>query len=118
MSDANLDKSGMLDVVMIYATCPASDVAEAIGATLIELGLAACVNILPGMTSLYVWEGKLNRDSEVAAVIKTRADLADRAIAEAKALHPYDNPAFVVLPIVGGSVEFLAWITAQTTAKA
>jgi periplasmic divalent cation tolerance protein len=100
--------------VLIYSTCPSPEEAERIGGMLVDRGLAACVNILPGMTAIYVWEGKRQRDSEAAMFVKTRAGLADRAIAEARKLHPYSNPAFVVLPIEGGSADFLRWIGEQT----
>ncbi len=100
--------------VLVYSTFPSAAEAERIGGDLVDRGLAACVNILPGMTAIYVWEGKRQRDSEAAMIIKTRASLADRAIAEARRLHPYSNPAFVVLPIEGGSADFLRWIGEQT----
>ncbi len=101
-------------LVLIYATFPSAAEAERIGGTLVDQGLAACVNILPGMTAIYVWEGKRQRDSEAAMIIKTRAELAERAIAQARAAHPYANPAFVVLPVTGGSEDFLKWIAEQT----
>jgi periplasmic divalent cation tolerance protein len=66
------------------------------------------------MTSIYIWDGRRQRDSEAAMIIKTRAGLADTAVAEARKLHPYSNPAFVVLPIAGGSDDFLRWILDQT----
>jgi periplasmic divalent cation tolerance protein len=100
--------------VLIYSTYPSAAEAERIGGVLVDRGLAACVNILPGMTSIYIWEGKRQRDAEAAMLIKTRAGLADTAIAEARKLHPYGNPAFVVLPIDGGSADFLNWIVDQT----
>jgi periplasmic divalent cation tolerance protein len=100
--------------VLIYSTFPSATDAERIGGALVDRGLAACVNILPGMTSIYVWEGKRQRDAEAAMIIKTRAGLADTAIAEARKLHPYSNPAFVVLPIDGGSADFLRWLGEQT----
>jgi periplasmic divalent cation tolerance protein len=100
--------------VLIYSTCPSRAEAERIGEMLVDRGLAACVNILPGMTSIYIWDGKRQRDSEAVMVIKTRAGIADTAIAEARKLHPYSNPAFVVLPIDGGSADFLRWIAEQT----
>lgn len=100
--------------VLIYATFPSLAEAERIGGALVDRGLAACVNILPGMTSIYVWEGKRERETEAAAIIKTRAGLADTAIAEGRKLHPYSNPAFVVLPAEGGSADFLRWIAEQT----
>ena len=104
--------------VLIYSTYPSAAEAERIGGALVDRGLAACVNILPGMTSIYVWEGKRQRDSEAAMIVKTRARLADAAIAEARKLHPYSNPAFVVLPIEGGSADFLRWIMEQTAKPA
>ena len=100
--------------VLVYSTYPSAAEAERIGGTLVDSGLAACVNILPGVTSIYVWEGKRQRDSEAAMIIKTRAALADRVIAEARKLHPYANPAFLVLPVAGGSADFMRWIGEQT----
>jgi periplasmic divalent cation tolerance protein len=100
--------------VLIYSTFPSPVEAERIGGALVDRGLAACVNIFPGMTAIYVWEGKRQRETETAMLIKTRATLADRVVADARALHPYTNPAIVVLPIEGGSADFLQWIAAQT----
>lgn len=100
--------------VLIYSTFPSAEEAERIGGVLVDQGLAACVNILPGMTAIYVWEGQRHRDSEAAMIIKTRASLAEAAIAEGRKLHAYSNPAFVVLPIEGGSADFLRWIETQT----
>jgi periplasmic divalent cation tolerance protein len=104
--------------VLIYSTFPSAAEAERIGGALVDRGLAACVNILPGMTSIYIWEGRRQRDAESAMIIKTRARLADAAIAEARKLHPYSNPAFVVLLIDGGSTDFLRWIGEQTAQPA
>jgi periplasmic divalent cation tolerance protein len=100
--------------VLVYSTFPSAEAAETVGASLVDGGLAACVNILAGMTSIYIWQGARHRDSEVVMIIKTRARLADSAIAEARRLHPYTNPAFLVLPVEGGSADFLAWIAQQT----
>jgi periplasmic divalent cation tolerance protein len=100
--------------VLIYSTFPSAAEAERIGGMLVDRGLAACVNVLPGMTAIYIWEGKRQRDSEAAMIIKTRAELAEEAIAEARKTHPYSNPAFVVLPVTGGSADFLRWIGEQT----
>jgi periplasmic divalent cation tolerance protein len=100
--------------VLIYSTCPSAVEAERIGTVLVDRGLAACVNIIPGMTSICVWEGRRQRYAEAGMIIKTRAGLADTAVAEARKLHPDANPAFVVLPIEGGSADFLRWIAEQT----
>jgi periplasmic divalent cation tolerance protein len=101
--------------VFIYSTFPTVETAESVGGALVEQALAACVNLWPGMTSIYFWEGKRHRESEVVMIIKTRAGLADRVIAEIRKLHPYTNPALVVLPVTGGSADFLEWIREQTT---
>ena len=100
--------------VLIYSTFPSVAEAERVGGALVDRSLAACVNILPGMTAIYVWEGKRHSETEAAMIIKTRGDLAGAVIAEARKLHPYDNPALVVLPIAGGSDDFLRWIAEQT----
>jgi periplasmic divalent cation tolerance protein len=100
--------------VVIYATFPSAAEAECIGGVLVERRLAACVNIFPQMTAIYIWQGARHRESEAAMFIKTRAGLADSVVAETRKLHPYTNPALVVLPIEGGSQDFLAWIAEQT----
>jgi periplasmic divalent cation tolerance protein len=100
--------------VLIYSTFPSPEAAETVGAALVDRALAACVNILPGMTSVYRWQGQRHRDAETVMVIKTRAQIADTVVAEARRMHPYTNPAFIVLPISGGSADFLRWIEEQT----
>jgi periplasmic divalent cation tolerance protein len=100
--------------ILVYATFPSLDEAERIGGRLVDDGLAACVNILPGMVSIYVWQGQRQRDAECAMIINSRAALADRIIETVRGLHPYDNPAIVVLDIANGSPAFLEWILAQT----
>ncbi len=102
--------------ILVYATFPSSDDAERIGGRLVDDGLAACVNILPGMVSIYEWQGQRQRDGECAMVIKSRASLANRIVETVRTLHPYDNPALVVLDITAGSPPFLDWIMKQTAA--
>jgi periplasmic divalent cation tolerance protein len=100
--------------VLIYSTFPSSEAAEAVGRQLVEQRLAACVNILPGMTSIYRWEGAIARDGEVVMIIKTREELAPSVIGVVKSHHSYTNPALVVLPIVDGSADYLSWLLAET----
>jgi periplasmic divalent cation tolerance protein len=102
--------------VLIYSTFPSPEAAERVGGALVDRGLAACVNILPGMTSIYVWQGQRHRDAETVMIVKTREQLADTVVAEARRMHPHTNPAFVVLPVSGGSADFLRWIAEQTAA--
>jgi periplasmic divalent cation tolerance protein len=104
--------------VLIYSTFPSPADAERVGGALVDRGLAACVNIFPGMTAIYVWDGKRQHETEAAMILKTRAELASQLIAEARKLHPYANPALVVVPIAGGSEDFLRWIAEQTAKPA
>ena len=98
----------------VYSTFPDAESALVVGRTLVERKLAACVNIYPPMTSVYVWQGKQEETQEVAAFIKTRRSLVDSAVAAARPLHPYSTPCFLVLPISGGSDDYLAWARSQT----
>jgi len=100
--------------ILVYATFPSRAEAERIGGRLVEHGLAACVNILPGMTAIYIWEGKRQQDEECAMIIKSRASLAEPIIRTVRSLHPYENPALVVLDVAGGAQPFLDWIMSQT----
>ncbi len=104
--------------VLVYSTFPSLDAAEAAGRELVERRLAACVNILPGMTSIYRWEAAIARDSEVVMIIKTRASLADTTIAAVKVRHTYANPALLVVPIIGGSADYLRWLVEETADSA
>jgi len=102
------------EFVLVYSTFPDQASARKVAETLVREQLAACVNLSAPITSIYVWEGKLETGPEIAALFKTRRVLAERAIAAAKALHPYTVPCFLVLPVNGGSEDYLAWIRAQT----
>ncbi len=109
------DDAGMSEFVFVYSTFPDADAARRVAEALVTAKLAACVNIMPPMQSVYEWEGKLQHESEVATFIKTRAELADAVIAAARPLHPYTVPCFLKLPIAGGNDDYLAWARAQTT---
>ena len=102
--------------ILIYTTFPTLAAAESVAASLVDAGLVACANILPSMVAIYHWQGERHRDQEVVMILKTRAALADRVMAETRARHPYDTPALLVLDPVGGSDDYLAWIAAQTAA--
>ena len=100
--------------VLIYTTFPSQDDATRLGETLVAARLAACVNMFPGMRSIFQWNGVLEAAEEVAMIIKTREGLKERVLAETKRLHPYDVPALLVLPTEDGSPEYCAWISAET----
>ena len=102
--------------VFVYTTWPSTVEAEQAGHALVERRLAACVNILPNMVSLYWWEGKIERGDEVVMIVKTRASLAPAVEAAVKAMHSYTTPAILVLPLESVEKSYLGWIMAETEA--
>jgi periplasmic divalent cation tolerance protein len=103
-----------MSAAMIYITCEDETQAREIGRTLVAERLAACVNVLPGMTSLYRWEGEVRESAEAVLVAKTRLALAEALAARVLEQHSYDVPCVVVLPILGGNPDFLRFIEEQT----
>lgn len=108
----------MIEAVSVYMTASSAAEANNLAETLVGEGLAACVNVMPGIRSVYRWQGKIEQAEEVALIAKTRRELAERLIARAKALHSYDCPCIVVWPIVAGLPAYLDWIAAETTPAA
>ena len=104
--------------VLIYTTFPSLDDAKRVGDALVAARLAACVNIFPGMISIFEWKGAREEAKEVAMIIKTRSSLTEAVLKETKWLHPYELPALLVLPTQGGSAEYCGWIASQTGGSA
>jgi periplasmic divalent cation tolerance protein len=100
--------------VFVYTTYPSVVEAEQAGRALVERRLCACVNILPGMVSLYWWQGVIERGDEVVMIVKTRAALAEAVRATVKEMHSYRTPAILVLPIETVDPDYQAWIMAET----
>lgn len=103
------------EFVIVLTTWPAE--AEQVGEfaqTLVSEHLAACVNLYPPMTSYYRWEGAVQQDAEQQVVIKTTRERVPALWERLRALHPYDLPEFVVLPIVDGNDAYLRWIREST----
>lgn len=99
----------------VYVTASNADEASRIGRTLVEEKLVACANILP-IKSIYRWQGNIEEAGEVAMFLKTRCELADRVIERVKALHSYEVPCIVALPIEKGNPDYLRWIQESTMA--
>ena len=99
--------------VIVLTTMPSDRSPDTLAATLVEERLAACVNILPAMQSLYRWEGRVERASEHQLVIKTRMERVEALTARLTSLHPYEVPEVLVLPIRGGATSYLDWIQAN-----
>ena len=104
-----------MSVSFIYITCETLQEAENIGTVLVERRLAACVNILDGMKSIYWWQGKMERAEEAVLIAKTCTELVDDLIEAVKAMHGYEVPCIVALPVEGGNRDFLDWIQKETT---
>jgi len=100
--------------LVLYLTFETMEEAEKVGSALVKERLVACVNILPGMRSMFWWEGKVESASEVVMIAKTREDLLDSVIPFVKELHSYEVPCIVALPVVDGNPEFLSWIGEET----
>lgn len=98
----------------VYVTAPDKAAACDIGRALVEARLAACANVLDGMTSVYRWQGRVQEDSEAVLIAKTREELVPALTAKVRALHSYECPCIVALPVVGGSQAFIDWIEAET----
>ena len=100
----------MDDPVVILVTTSSKEEANAIGKKMVEERLAACVNVIPGMRSVYVWEGKFCDEGEVLLMMKSRRGLLDRIVSRVKELHSYEVPEVIALPILGGSEDYLRWV--------
>lgn len=100
----------MTDKVVVYTTCGNITEAESIARNLIDNRLAACVNVVPGLLSYYRWQGKVENDAELLLMIKTAGSLIDEVRNALETLHSYDLPEMIVLPIIGGSPNYLEWL--------
>lgn len=101
----------MTDTVLLcYCTCPDADSAHQLAQALVGEGLAACVNQLPGIRSTYRWEGKVTTDSEQLLLIKTTTGRFEALKARLLALHPYELPELIAVPVTHGHEAYLAWV--------
>ena len=97
-----------------WVTAPTAAVAETIARTLVEGRLAACVNIVPNMTSVYSWKGKVEVEPEIMLMIKTRTALVPRVVQAVKGMHPYEVPEVISAELEEGLPAYLNWIGEST----
>ncbi|MDZ7780862.1 MAG: divalent-cation tolerance protein CutA [Gemmatimonadota bacterium] len=97
-------------ISVVLITAPDTDVAERVGRVLVDEHLAACVNLVPGVTSLFRWEGSVEKEAEVLMVVKSTSDGFERLRRRVIELHPYDSPEVIELPVGGGDERYLAWV--------
>jgi periplasmic divalent cation tolerance protein len=105
------------EYVIVFVTAPTCDDGHAIARALVREKLAACVNILPGIRSIYTWEGEVCEDEEVLLIIKTRAKNFEDLSALVKEVHPYDVPEVIAMSLIAGAPDYLNWIDQVTQAK-
>jgi periplasmic divalent cation tolerance protein len=96
--------------IVALTTVGTQDDADRIARALVERGLAACVNVVPGLISTYRWKGAVQREGELLLVIKTRAERFEALREALLALHPYEVPELIALPIEAGHAPYLAWL--------
>ena len=101
------------DTLLVITTCPDDKVAETLSIHLIDSGLAGCINRLPGISSVYRWEGELKTGTEVMLLIKTASESWRALESEIKRLHPYELPEIIAVPITTGHQPYLDWIQAS-----
>jgi periplasmic divalent cation tolerance protein len=112
---ANVKKSDPL--VLVYVTAPSVRAAERLGSAVVEERLAACANVIGPVRSVFRWKGAIERAREYVVILKTRRSRVPALTRRVKALHSYNVPCVVALPILGGNENFLAWIAAETRAR-
>jgi periplasmic divalent cation tolerance protein len=117
-STGNIDQHDIMtsnNPLLALCTCPDRATADRLASALVDEQLAACVNILPGATSVYRWEGRIERESEALLLIKTVAERFDALQERLALLHPYEVPEIIATPITAGLPAYLSWISACTT---
>lgn len=103
-----------MTALVCLASCPDTAIATDIAETLVEERLAACINIVPGARSIYRWNGRVHTGDEVVLIIKTTDARLAGLTRRLQALHPFDVPELVALPVAGGLSAYLAWVDAAT----
>ena len=102
--------SSSSSVSIVLTTWPADADAAALARTLVDERLAACVNVIAPVTSVYRWKGQVESDQEQQLIIKTREERVPALEVRLRELHPYELPEFIVIPVGGGSAAYLAWV--------
>ena len=103
----------MSERLVVLMTAGSREEADKIANALVTEMLAACVNVLPGVTSVYRWEGEVQRDQEWFLVAKSTVEVLDDLVRRVQALHSYDLPEIIALPVVGGSEAYLRWVDGE-----
>ncbi|MGH7447449.1 MAG: divalent-cation tolerance protein CutA [Longimicrobiales bacterium] len=97
-------------IALVMVTAPSHDAADRIVTAVVEEQLAACGNIVPGLTSIYRWEGAVQRDAEVLIIFKTTRAVLAQLMTRIEELHPYDVPEVIALPVAAGLEAYMTWV--------
>jgi len=100
----------------VFNTCNSEEISSSIAETLVSQKLAACVNIVKGVESVYQWQGKIEHDKEILLIIKTRLSLFEQVQNAIQELHDYELPEIIAVPIDIGEKNYLSWIQSATLA--
>ena len=102
------------DCIVVYITAPTVEDAQSLARSLVKEKLAACVNIIPGIQSIYQWNDAIETDQELLLICKSRTERFDSLKKRVQALHPYDVPEIISIPIQNGSEPYLNWVRDNT----
>lgn len=102
------------NVLIVMTNCPDAEVADRLARTLVEQKLAACVNRLPAVDSIYRWQGTVERAVEVPLLIKSTRERLPEIQEAIRVLHPYEVPEIVAIPVVAGLPSYLRWVVDET----
>ncbi len=108
----------MTDKTVVFSTCDSEDEARRIARELVEQRLAACVQIVPGVRSVYQWKGQVEEGAEFLLLMKTRRDLVAELARSVRKMHSYETPELVAAPVVDGLADYLAWMDRELAEKA
>lgn len=103
------------DVLVVYCTVPTREAGEALAEVLVGERLAACVNLVPGLRSIYRWNGAVQRDDELLAIVKTTRARFEALRARLVEVHPYEVAEVLALPVIAGHAPYLDWVVRETT---
>ena len=108
----------MAKAIEVHVTAPNREAATELARALVEERLAACVNLVAGVRSVYRWEGKVHEDDEVLCLVKTRPELFDALMERVRTLHPYEVPEILAFEVADGSPAYLTWLRESTVPAA
>lgn len=100
-------------VTVLLMTAPDAATAERLGRAVVDERLAACANVVPGITSIYRWEGEVQTEPEVLMIVKTTVEAVGPLMERVAELHPYDVPELLALPVEAGAVKYLNWVGSE-----